>query len=254
MTTLLEYQHQVSAAVLAGQAEAVKALFAGDGCRRDLGFRVYANNSMHALVSAVRDTFPAVAAVAGENVFTTLAVAFCRRHPPARDALLIWFGAGFPAFLDGITLANAPWIGDLARLEFAWLEAYHATEALPLPPAALARITPEQLLAAHLTYHPSARLLSSGHNIALIWEQHRAGKSAEDADPGLDQPTCLVLMRPEADVLVRSVSQPVFQCLQRLQQGAAFANAAAALVHPAHFEELSALIAGGLFIDILCES
>jgi hypothetical protein len=178
---------------------------------------------------------------------------YARRHPPTRNELLIWYGARFPAFLDSLDVSNAPYLPDLARLEYAWLEAYHAREAPPLAVSRFAMLAPDQLVTARLRFHPTVRLLSSSCDINAIWESHRNGPGAPDAAAPPDRGTCLAILRPMAEVVVRSVSPPVFDCLVGLRDGAAFGPATSRLDQNEHLAELQALIAAGLFADIEIE-
>jgi hypothetical protein len=148
MTALFEYQAALGAAVRGGDRARALALFQGSPDRRERGFKVHANNATHALICALNDTFPVVRRIVGETEFTAVAIAYVRQHPPARDGLLIWYGGQFPRFLDSLKMARAPDLADLARLEFAWLEAYHAAEAEPLTVSHFATLTPDQLVAA----------------------------------------------------------------------------------------------------------
>lgn len=250
MTALLEYQTRLAGSMQGGDREFALPLFQGSGTRRHLGLKVYANNLMHALVSALRDTFPVMNATLGDDTFTALAVAYARANPPVRDVLLIWYGGDFPRFINATGVADAPWLADLARLEWAWLEAYHASEAAPLPPAAFARLTPEQLVAARIRLHPSVRLLRCARDIEPIWRRNRGGFDATAGGDHGDRSFRLAVMRPFAEVVVRRLSAPVFDCLVRLGEGAAFGEAAGGLAEAGHVAELRAVIAAGPFIDI----
>ena len=262
MTPLRESQAALAAAVRGGDRARALALFQQTPERRDRGLKVYANNAMHALVSALNATFPAVQRTLGEPSFTSVAIGYARRHPSSRDALLIWYGRQFPRFLGTLKVAEAPYLADLARLEFAWLEAYHAAEAEPLPAAHLASLTPEQLVAARLFPHPSVRLLRSSWAIESIW---RDARNAPGTPGGMERPKrkkerqeerggeggrCLIVARPHAEVLVVPVSPAVFDCLGKLRDGAAFGDAAGHLDQAESVAELQALIAAGLFAAI----
>jgi hypothetical protein len=164
--------------ILAGEPAAL-ALFAGDADRIALGLRVHANNAMHALVTALRDSFPQLANRLGDAVFTGLAVAYARAHPPRRGALIAAFGAALPDFVeDAANLADADVLADLARTEWAWLQALHAPDATPLPLAALAALSPEALAGARLRLHPSLTLVPGRADIALI----RDGDTVREVD------------------------------------------------------------------------
>ncbi len=254
MGTLLEYQTRVADAVLGGDRAIALPLFQGSHGHRQLGLKVYANNLMHALVSALRETFPAVRGILGETTFTSLAVAYARNNPPAREALLIRYGARFPAFLDGIEVDEAPYLADVARLEYAWLEAYHAPEAVPLATPVFATLTSEQLVAARLRLHPSVRLLHCAHDIEQIWRRHRDGLGAADSAERRDRSSSVAILRPFTEILVLPVSEVVFDCLDRLRDNAPFGEASGHLSQAGHLAELQALIAAGLFTDIEMET
>jgi len=56
-----------------------------------------------------------------------------------RSAVMIHYGADFPGFVAAFEPAREiAYLSDVARLEDAWVEAYHAAEAAPLALAALA--------------------------------------------------------------------------------------------------------------------
>ncbi|MFD1745924.1 hypothetical protein ACFSE1_10675 [Rhizobium helianthi] len=59
--------------------------------------------------------------------------------------LLFDCGRNFADFIETYEYAQTmPWLADVARLERAWLDAYHAADANHLDPGALAAIAPEQ--------------------------------------------------------------------------------------------------------------
>lgn len=253
MTALLEYQATLAAAVRGEDRARALLLFAGAPDPRERGFKVYANNQMHALVSALGATFPAVRRILGEPAFSALAIAFVRAHPPPRAALLLWYGMPFPAFLESLQGSAAPYLPDLARLEYAWLEAYHAAEAEPLSPQHFAALTPEQLIAARLCLHPSARLLRSRWAIDRIWRRQHddtGGSDRPEKEEEKEKERCLVIARPEATVRVLPVSFAVFACLAGLRDGEPFGDAIRHLDPAEAAPALQALIAAGLFTEI----
>ena len=68
------------------------------------------------------------------------------RATPPTSPLLFEYGRDFPDFIARYEHARAmPWLADVARIERAWLDAYHAADAEPLAPAALAAIPPDRL-------------------------------------------------------------------------------------------------------------
>jgi len=137
-------------------------------------FDVYRNNVVVGLVDALAERFPAVLRLVGEEFFRTMAGVHVRLTPPS-SPILAQYGAEFPTFIEGFAPARVlPYLGDVARLEYAIGLAYHAADATPLALddiAASLRDEPDR----RLVLNPSVRLLSSRHPIVAIWRSNRSG-------------------------------------------------------------------------------
>lgn len=132
-------------------------------------FDVYRNNVAVALSEALAASFPAVRALLGAAYFAALVGVFRRAHPPRGPVLAEW-GGDFAGFLESFPpLSHLPWIGDVARLERALTESYHAADAPPLPTAVAAALPPDRLAAARLRLAPSLRWLASPHPVLDLW-------------------------------------------------------------------------------------
>ena len=71
------------------------------------------------------------------------------RATPPTSPLLFEYGRDFPAFIEAYEYAQAmPWLADVARIERAWLDAYHAADAAPISAETLAAIPPTRLAGA----------------------------------------------------------------------------------------------------------
>jgi hypothetical protein len=112
----------------------------GKPCPRRFG--VYRNNVLSGLIEALQESFPAVRRLVGEECFRAMARLYAILSPP-RSAVMLQYGADFPAFIAGFEpTAALPYLPEVARIERAWLEAYHAMEAVQLDPATLATVAP----------------------------------------------------------------------------------------------------------------
>lgn len=179
-------------------------LVAPDGLPSPRRFGVYRNNIVVGLTHTLKDAYPAVHGIVGADFFQVMARRYLVSELP-RSPILLDYGAGFPAFIGGFAPASMlPYLADVARLERAWLEAYHAAEAEPIAPAAFAAIAPADLPALHLRFHPSLRLIDSRFPMLTIWQMNTAGGSP--APVALDAGgEAVLIVRPEADVEVRSI-------------------------------------------------
>src|SRR6516162_211846 len=124
-------------------------------------YNVYRNNVTVSLINALRAAFPATERITGEDFFRAMARFYVRASPPT-SPLLFEYGRGFPDFIEQYEYARpVPWLADVARIERAWLDAYHAADAQALAPHALASIPPERLADTVFSPHPATRILRS---------------------------------------------------------------------------------------------
>lgn len=136
----------------------------GDGRGAPAGrrFDVYRNNVAQSLSEALETGFPVLARLIGPSRFRALAAEFRTAHPPSAP-LMMHYGAEMPTFLEHCApLAHLGYLPDIARLELALRESYHAADHVPLAPEALTDT-------ARLALAPSARLLRSRWPLHAIW-------------------------------------------------------------------------------------
>lgn len=89
-------------------------------------FAVHRNNVVAGLIGALGEACPAVKKLVGEAFFTAAASLFVRAFPPKSPVMLL-YGEGFPGWIGAFPpAAHVPYLEDVARLERAWLEAFHA--------------------------------------------------------------------------------------------------------------------------------
>jgi len=194
-----------------------------DGRPIERRFAVYRNNVAVALIGALEARYPAVRKLVGDDFFRGMAGAYVAGEKPSTP-VLIHYGASFAAFIARFPPAQAiPYLADVARLENAWVEAYHAAEAAPLDLAALAGIAPEALEDLRFAPHPAARLLSFAHPAASIWAASQS--EGEARPPEVWAAESALIVRPEAEVEVRILPPAGFAFAEALFSGASFGEA-----------------------------
>ena len=119
----------------------------------------------------------------------------------------------------------------MARLENAWVEAYHAEDALVATIDEIAALSADQLPETRIAFHPAVRLLRLVTPAASIWASHQG-----DAEPSA--PTHWIgedalLTRPDCDVKVRVLPPLAYDFALRLREDATLIEAALALNDPA---------------------
>ncbi len=185
-------------------------------------FAVYRNNVRHSLSRALAARFPVVEALVGSEFFIAMAGVFIAAAPPRNPVLQEWGGA-FPRFLDGFApVAHLPWLGDVARLEWARGVAVHAADAAPAPADLLVAPDPEAL---QLRLHPSVALYRSAHPAVSIWQAHQPGAVRGPLPPGPEH--ALIGRQPDFTVVVLPVDPGSHAILAVLAAGEPLGRAAA---------------------------
>jgi hypothetical protein len=159
-------------------------LFAGPPDRVLLGLKAHANTISHARIVALEETFPLTRQHLGDRMFNALAREFIETDI-ARASDINNIGHTFPEMLtDPVTT-------ELARIEWAWLESYHAADAVPLTLADLGGLEEADLLALQVVPHPSTRFLQITSPLASALND-LAGTC----------PAAILCIRPSAEVRI----------------------------------------------------
>lgn len=203
----------------------------GEAPVADPGMAVYRENALAARRDALAAAYPVIRRLVGDAFFAEAATRFARAHPSTSGDLHAYGGPAFADFLSGYAPAGGlPYLGDVARLEWAVHECEHAADGAPLDHAALAALPPTALPALRLRLHPAVRLVESEHPILAIWEANQAARDGTvDREAGPER----VLVRREglqvAPVLADGES---WALLTAFAQGETLAEALARLANP----------------------
>lgn len=215
-------------------------------------YAVYRNNVTVSLINALAAVYPATKRITGPDFFRAMARLHVRAQPPT-SPLLFEYGRDFPDFIASYEHARAmPWLSDVARIERAWLDAYHAADAAPLAPDALTRVATESLPRVKLKPHPAMRVIRSPFPAATIFAANRidapVGRittaEAEDA----------LVTRPHLDVAVRRLPPGGALFIGSLSGGATLSEAAGRAASAAAAFDLAGNIRGifeaGAFVAV----
>jgi hypothetical protein len=205
-------------------------------------YNVYRNNVTVSLINALRVAFPATERITGEDFFRAMARFYVRARPPT-SPLLFEYGRDFPDFIEHYEYARpVPWLADVARIERAWLDAYHAADAQALAPNTLASIPPERLADTVFRPHPAIRILRSRFAALTIFSAHRTDDPADRIEPV--EPEDTLVTRPDLEVAARGLPPGGAIFLEHLASGRPLGAAVAAAMAESPLFDLSANIAG----------
>lgn len=163
---------------------------------RSLAFTVYRNTSARGAVEALRATYSTVNQLLGDDSFTQVALAYRAECPP-RGPVLSEYGADFSNYL-----ARQPWtcelpyLADVARLDWLWLESFLAGDA--------DRITPNRR--PQIRLHPAVRFVRLATPALTIWQAHRDPCEFEQLEPEWCEEIAL-FTRPGLEVRTQQIDR-----------------------------------------------
>ena len=138
-------------------------------------FAVYRNTCARGAVEALRAAYPTVDMLLGEEMFTQVALDYRRERPPS-GPVLSEYGGEFVAFLlRQPWTCELPYLADVARLDWLWLESFLAPE-----PAVMLRPSSD---VARVALHSAARFAWLATPAMTIWQAHRDPHGFVDLDP-----------------------------------------------------------------------
>jgi hypothetical protein len=205
-------------------------------------YNVYRNNVTVSLINALAAVYPAVQRITGVEFFRTMARFHIRATPPT-SPLLFEYGRDFPAFIEQYEYASSmPWLADAARIERAWLDAYDAADAEPLPAAALAKFPQEELADMVFIAHPATRIVRSRFSAVTIVASNRVNAPVDRIDAST--PEDALITRPDLDVMLRGLPPGGATFIESLMSGCSLGEAAALALESSPSFDIAANIAG----------
>jgi hypothetical protein len=198
---------------------------------------VYRNTALRGQIDALAEAYPTVVAALGEGRFHSLALAYCAAHPLTGRSLSL-YGEYLPAFIaTHAGDVETRVVGDLARLDRAWLEAYTAADAAP---QLLQQHNSARLDATLVGLHPSVRLARLSFDAFELWDSLRHARAPAPTAIA-DAPSFAVFWRPEHEVFFRALPPAEFAFLQSVANGASLGAAASQALSEGPFDPAGAI-------------
>jgi len=212
---------------------------------------IYNRQYWFRLIDAVSDDFPALNAMLGAKRFNALVLAYIRENPSTswtlRDLggkLPDWL-AGHPEFAGKRHLLAI----DIARLEWAYVEAFDRKKVAPLCAEDIQGLGPD----ARITLQPHIQLLELRYPVdELVMAVHRDAPETDivsNAAMGRKQrnkvslpsmrrtPTFLAVHRYDDLVYYRRIEREAFRMLSALRDGSSISDAIESTFHGSDFAE-----------------
>jgi hypothetical protein len=131
---------------------------------------IYAGAYGSRLIDALAASYPALAALLGEEDFNALGAQYVRTHDSPYFSIRN-YGDALEEFLGTqAEYAGVPLLKELARFEWLLCAVFDAADAEPLTAAALARVAPADWPELRFTFHPSVRRAALRWNAPQVWK------------------------------------------------------------------------------------
>ncbi len=210
-------------------------------------FSVYRNNVAVSLTEALETAYPVVRKLLGDDFFKAMAGVYLRQNPPS-SALMMYYGSRFPGFLESFEpVRNIGYLPDVARLERALRQSYHAADAAPVDPALLQTMPPDRLMAARFVLAPSVRLVRSLWPIHALW----LANTAPDAPKPQMKAEDVIVARPGFDPKPHLLGPGAAEFVTVIGKGASLAEALQSAGEDFDLTViLGQLLAGGAIVGI----
>ncbi|MBG0796568.1 putative DNA-binding domain-containing protein [Methylocystis sp. L43] len=196
---------------------------ASHGFAPERRFAIYRNNVCVGLVDALAERFPICLQLVGDEFFRAMAQCYVRERLP-RTPMLFEYGDAFATFVSDFEPARAlPYLPDVARLEYAVGQAYHAADAAPLPLELIRALPLDRLESATAVLHPSTHVVASAYPIVSIWRRHMSDDEMTPVE--LEHSEEALVTRPELAINVSTLPCGGSAFVDVLRNGRTFGEA-----------------------------
>lgn len=173
--------------------------------------KIYRSNIVGNVGDSLANVFPLIEKLVGRDFLLGMARHYILRNPPP-GGWLTHYGRGFDVFIENFEpTQKLPYLPDVARLEIALNDAYHAADDDALTSEDLAAIDPDALGSFHIKQRQSVRLLKSNWPLLKIQDLCLNGGDGFDIHQGGE---FLMIHRPHLEVLITPLSESEYEFLK----------------------------------------
>jgi hypothetical protein len=219
MPSLREIQSTFGAALIGGAERDILPWIAAAGVDPARRLSIYRNNVFSNYRSTLRQVFPVVERLVGEEFFRRTADYYIARCPSSCGDLNR-YGERFPEFLAGYHPAAAlRYLPDVARLEWLIEESFQAADHPPLGIERISRIDPQDYLGLRFRLHPACRLFHSPYPVRRIWHVNQPDWRGEPDVDLSEHADWLLVRRDGFEVRIEPLPPAEFLLLAALSRG-----------------------------------
>jgi hypothetical protein len=194
----------------------------------DARLGIYRHAYVARLIEALRDYYPVLHQILGDEDFEALGAAFVGAHPSVHRSIR-WYGLELADFLrTEPPFAEQPILAELAGFEWRLGNSFDSADEDVIDRSALAGIEPAEWSGLTFRFHPSVQRLTVEWNTVAVWK----AMSAEEQPPAPERSADAVewlIWRRNLENYFRSLDPAEAAALGAAIEGNSFAEICAAL-------------------------
>jgi len=194
--------------------------------------KVYSGGYVARVHEGLKEVYETMHHLLDEESFIELTERYAE-HYPSHTYNLSLVGEHLPALLHQAPIKNRPYLEDLARLEWALAEAFHAFDDPPFHQSQLAKIPLEDWENARLIFQSSAHLLACEWSVLDLWKNRH---KLETEPKVIKKKEYLLIGRRGIQVRCEILDPKQYQLLENLFAGKTLGEACEALADASESE------------------
>lgn len=213
---LQNLQDEIAEAIITNQQQS-------DSIHPAARISIHHNNMMSALFRTMKNTYPLISKLVGDDFFRITASEYIKQYP-SRSGNLNDYGAYFSDFIAEFQpLKDLIYLAEVAQFEWICHELAFAADHGNLDISALKHIHPDQYNQLHFILHPASFLMKCHYPILQIIDlcQGNIEGDLQLKDTGLN----LLIHRQEYELKLTPLDQGDFCFLKQIQQGSSLQDA-----------------------------
>ncbi|HYB65503.1 MAG TPA: DNA-binding domain-containing protein [Steroidobacteraceae bacterium] len=221
MSDLARVQDEFQAYLLRGTRAIEERVVGSERVPIETRLGIYAGAYGSRLIDALAASYPALAALLGEEDFRILGAKYVRAHDSCYFSIRN-YGDALAEFLGAhADYTDVPLLAELARWEWMLCAVFDAADAQLLTAAALARVAPADWPELHLTFHPSVQRLALRWNTPQMWKALTEGSERPELSFAA-QPVEWLAWRQDLKTWFRSLEPAEAEALDAMRNGRSF--------------------------------
>jgi hypothetical protein len=181
-------------------------------------FEIYAGSITENLIKALRENFPVIEKLVGDEFFRFMAYEYIVKTRSVSPNLGD-YGSSFSDFVKHFPSAQClPYLADVCRLEWYWHKAYAGINYSPFDVNELSQIDANCHRTLNFKRCANSYLLKSNYPIKIIWELNQRDELKEEIQLQ-EQKLHLLIWRPNMEVVITELTEIQWLILQAFDEG-----------------------------------